>query len=176
MRPYKRFVFILLALFLSSAVAAAGPIGSPAPAFTLPDEGGRPVELERFRGRVVFLNFWASWCGPCKKELPEINAFIDRYGAGDAVVLAVNIDKKRSHADAFIERLPKLSKNLITLFDPEATVIPGYKARAMPTSFIIDTRGRIRYIHFGFNEADPEKWAGEIDALLAEARRSGGAP
>ncbi|MFQ5587066.1 MAG: TlpA family protein disulfide reductase [Thermodesulfobacteriota bacterium] len=145
-----------------------GWIGAPAPGFTLKDADGRAVSLSQYKGRVIFINFWASWCGPCKKEFPALNAFIEKYDPSEVVALAINIDKKRSHADNFLKRMPGLSKNMIVLFDPRSKVIPAYKARAMPTSFVIDRAGKIRYLHFGFNERDPAKWATEVGGLLKE--------
>jgi thiol-disulfide isomerase/thioredoxin len=79
---------------------------------------------------VVFINFWASWCAPCKKEFPELNSIIERYDPSEFVVLAVNIDKKRAHADKFLRTINGLNTNLIVLYDPASTVIPLYKARA----------------------------------------------
>ncbi|MFQ5329687.1 MAG: peroxiredoxin family protein [Thermodesulfobacteriota bacterium] len=157
---------LFLLLFWSPVALHAAWIGSTAPEFTLKDGGGRSVSLEQFRGRVVFINFWASWCGPCKKEFPALNAFINKYETSDAVVLAINIDKKRSHADKFLEEIPLRSPNMIVLFDPASRVVAAYKARAMPTSFVVDRDGRIRYLHFGFNKRDKAKWTSEVDSLL----------
>lgn len=158
---------ILLAILTAGAVLSwAARINEKAPSFTLPGVDDKPVSLSDYKGKVVFVNFWASWCGPCKQELPEINAFIDKYKDADAVVLAVNIDKKKSHAVDFLSNLPKISKKLIPVLDTDAKVIPLYGAAAMPTSFILDKQGVVRYIHFGYNDKDPAKWADEINMLL----------
>jgi len=161
-----RVTMLLFLLFWSPVALHAAWVGTTAAEFTLKDGGGHAVSLEQFKGRVVFINFWASWCGPCKKEFPALNAFIGRYDPSDAVVLAINIDKKRSHADRFLEDIPLLSPNMIVLFDPASRVVASYKARAMPTSFVVDRDGKIRYLHFGFNRADKAKWTSEVDNLL----------
>ncbi|MBE9528831.1 MAG: TlpA family protein disulfide reductase [Proteobacteria bacterium] len=164
----KLFTLLLPILFLLSVTAEAARKPVPAPDFTLTDSTGKEVSLGEHRGKVVFIDFWASWCGPCKEEFPEINSFLAKYDPSEVVGLAININKKQSHADAFLDPLGSLSKNLILLFDPSAKVIPLYKASAMPTSFIVDKEGLIRHIHFGYNKGDPEKWVAEIDALISE--------
>ena len=155
-------------IFLAPAPSEAIWAGTEAPGFTLKNSAGEDVSLSRFKGKVVFLNFWASWCSPCKEELPKLNEFINKYSASDAVVLAINVDKKRSHADGFLEGVKPLSKNITLLFDPKSTVIPKYNAMAMPTSFIIDRKGVIRFFHFGYMSNDPKKWATEVDTLIKE--------
>ena len=166
----ERFLksIILLLVLLTPMVASAGWINSPAPDFTLQDSNGQKVSLSQFKGRVVLINFWASWCAPCKKEFPNLNSFVGKYDSSDVVVLAININKKRSHADDFLNDAGALNKNMFVLFDPSAKVIPLYKARAMPTSFIIDKEGLIRHVHFGYNKKDPKKWIAEVDALLGK--------
>lgn len=170
----KSLVPLLFLLLLQSTAVGAGWMKSPAPDFTLEDKDGKSVSLSSYKGRVVFIDFWASWCAPCKKEFPELNSFMARYDPSDVVALAVNIDKKRAHADDFLKKVGGLNKNLIVLYDPASTVIPLYKARAMPTSFIIDSDGLIRHVHFGYNKNDPEKWIKEVDALLSESKKSAG--
>ena len=169
----KSLTPLLSLLLLLPVSAGAGWIGTAAPDFTLEDKNGQSVSLNSYKGKVVFINFWASWCTPCKKELPELNSFIGLYGSSEIVVLAINIDKKRAHADDFLKKITRLNKNITVLYDPSSTVIPLYKARAMPTSFIIDRDGLIRHVHFGYNKDDPEKWVTEVDALLKETKENG---
>jgi len=143
--------------------------GSLAPDFTLQSVDGASISLKELRGKVVFIDFWASWCPPCKKEFPEIDRLLKNITDPDFAVLAINVDKKRAHAEDFLSTFKGgLSDRLHVLLDPGATVIPEYNALAMPTSFIIDRAGIIRYIHFGFNESDPEKWVTEVEGLLSE--------
>lgn len=160
-------VFVLFAFFIFAATFSwAGIINQKAPEFTLKDLSGKTVSLNDYRGKVVFIDFWASWCPPCKKEFPEINKFIQKYKDSDVAVLAVNVDKRRANVDDFLSQLPQLSKKMVVLLDTESSVISSYNAKAMPTSFIVDKEGVIRFVHFGYNESDPRAWADEIDKLL----------
>ena len=173
-------IFFALAMLLTPSSAMALRPGDEAPDFTLQEltlpesalnESGDEddaVSLSSFRGRVVFLNFWESWCAPCKEEIPKLSALALKFGGSDMVVLAVTVDKKRSHVDDFLKDVTPLSKNLIVLFDPGSTVIPKYEAMAMPTSFVIDRAGVIRFVHFGYLDKDPQKWAIEVDTLIKE--------
>ncbi|OGQ55527.1 MAG: hypothetical protein A3J24_08950 [Deltaproteobacteria bacterium RIFCSPLOWO2_02_FULL_53_8] len=156
----------VLFILMTAAVSNAVTIDEKAPAIVLNDLSGRAVTLEGLKGKVVFVDFWASWCGPCKQEFPEINRFISKRKDKDVVVLAVNIDKQRSHAEEFLSKIPDLSDKIIVVHDVDAKVVASYNARMMPTSFIIDKTGVVRFIHFGYNESDPASWASEIDGLL----------
>lgn len=162
----RALILTLFLMFFCAPAATAGLLNEKAPEFTLQDTNGKSVSLKDFRGKVVFIDFWASWCPPCKKEFPEINKFMGRYKPQDAVFLAINIDRTRSLADGFLSQVPALSNDLHVLLDPESSVIREYNAAAMPTSFIIDRGGVVRNIHLGYREKDPESWAEEIDGLL----------
>ncbi|MCC6502678.1 MAG: TlpA family protein disulfide reductase [Deltaproteobacteria bacterium] len=157
-------VFFLIMAF--PALSHAGVVGKAAPGFTLNGLDGKAVELERFKGTVVFLDFWASWCPPCKKEMPEIARLAEKFSSSDLSIVAVSVDKKKEHAKAFISTVPGASSSLIVLHDPEASVVSAYSAQAMPTSFIIDRAGVIRFVHFGYREEDPVEWEKEIESLL----------
>jgi peroxiredoxin len=158
---------ILLWMTLPISPSRAAWLNDKAPDFTLTDMTGKPVSLGRLRGRVVFINFWASWCPPCKKETPQLNELAERYKTSDLTVLAVNIDKTRGKAEEFLERIGLLHSNRLTiLLDPQSTVVSSYGARAMPTSFLIDREGTIRYVHLGFNESDSAIWIKEVESLF----------
>ncbi len=172
MRVFK-FILVLALGFVflvqsRTASIAAGLIGAEAHDFTLEDTAGKTHSLGDYKGRVVFIDFWASWCPPCKKEFPEINAMLKSYENSLVTGIAVNIDKKRSHADDFLKGVGVLSKSLVVLLDPESKVIKHYNALTMPTSYILDKSGKVRFVHFGYNEKDPEKWKQEIDMLVKE--------
>ncbi len=163
---FKTMIIALVAVFFTASFAHSRMINEQAPEFTLQDMFGRTVSLKDLRGKVVFIDFFASWCSPCKKEFPEINGIIGRYDESEVAFVAINVDKKRSHVEDFLFHIPSLSKRFIILLDTDSSVISSYNARAMPTSFILDRTGVVRYIHFGFRESDPESWVEEIDNLL----------
>lgn len=166
MKMIKTISIAIVAVFLVISAAHSRMINEEAPGFTLKDMDGHTVSLKDLRGKVVFIDFFASWCAPCKKEFPEINNIIGRYDESEVAFVAVNVDKKRSHVEDFLRQIPGLSKRFIVLLDTDSSVISSYNARAMPTSFILDKTGVVRYIHFGFRESDPGSWVEEIDNLL----------
>ena len=160
-------VSIIVCLLLITPLSWGAWINDEAPDFTLADLHGKQVSLGSLKGKVVFINFWANWCPPCKKEFPELNKLTKSYKDSDMVLLAINIDKNRANVDEFLGKLPEPPFNKMTvLLDPQYAVVSSYGARAMPTSFIIDREGTIRYVHLGFNETDPGKWVTEMDTIL----------
>lgn len=159
-----------LCLSLVPVLSLAARINGKAPDFTLRDINGKAFSLTDFRGKVVFIDFWASWCAPCKKELPEVSKFSRKYG-NDVVFIAINVDKRRANAEDFLLQIPGLSPGVKVLLDNDSTVVSSYNVAAMPTSFILDKEGVVRYVHFGFRESDPESWTEEIDKLLKQESR-----
>ena len=162
----RAFTLLFVLIIFSVSLSWGAALNEKAPDFTLKDLSGRAVNLKDFEGKVVFIDFWASWCTPCRVELPEISRFISQYKPDEAVVLAISIDKKRSNVAQFLENIPALSKNLHILLDPDSKVVSSYQVRAMPTSFVIDKTGVIRHIHFGYKESDPKLWIEEFNGLL----------
>lgn len=164
MKTKDVLLYILLTLIIgqiSSISTHASSIGDNAPLFSLRDISGRTWPLEDLNGKVVFINFWATWCTPCRKELPMLNDLQKKRK--DVVVLAVNIDKKRSNVESFLKRYPL---DIPVLLDPDGRVVANYGARAMPASFILDRDSRVRFIHFGFDEdKDPGLWEKEINEI-----------
>ncbi|MFQ5901842.1 MAG: peroxiredoxin family protein [Thermodesulfobacteriota bacterium] len=159
-------ILLLLSLFVVVSPSWAAWLNDNAPDFTLPDLNAQSVSLSDMRGNVVYVNFWATWCPPCKKELPQLNKLAEKYADAKFIILAVNIDRKRSIVDKFLTKYLPFSNKMRILLDPKSKAVASYAARAMPTSFIIDKEGTIRYVHLGFREADPAKWASEIETLL----------
>jgi thiol-disulfide isomerase/thioredoxin len=157
---------VLVFFALATPQLWAAWVNETAPDFTLPDMNGNQVSFDTLKGKVVFINFWASWCHPCKKEFPELNKLAEKYKGEQFVVLAVNIDKRRKNADEFLERFRPVSQNMVILFDPESSVVASYAARAMPSSFLIDKTGVIRYVHLGFWEKNTDSWVSETESLL----------
>jgi cytochrome c biogenesis protein CcmG, thiol:disulfide interchange protein DsbE len=149
-----------------AAPAFAAQAGDRAADFTLKDMQGKTVKLSSLRGKVVVLDFWASWCVPCKKELPALDSLARRYAATkkDVVVVTVNIDKDRAKAQRFLASAKVVS--LRCALDPDGGVASRYDLPAMPTSFVIDKNGIVRHVHAGFTPGDEAKLAREIDALL----------
>jgi thiol-disulfide isomerase/thioredoxin len=132
-----------------------------APAFTLPTRTGT-VSLDSLRGKVVLVDFWASWCAPCRKSFPWLRGVRERYAARGFEVLAINLDKEREQADAFLAQVPA---PFLVAFDPAAKTAEAFHVAAMPSSFLVGPTGIILYSHAGF---DPAK-TGELETLIQEA-------
>jgi thiol-disulfide isomerase/thioredoxin len=151
------FVFILLMLLVPICQA-----DSTAPVFKLPTLDGN-VDLEKLRGTLVYVDFWASWCTPCRKSFPWMNDMHEKYHAKGLKIIAINLDKKRSFVDEFLEKTP--AKFTIAL-DPNGESAKSYKLIGMPSSFIIDPKGNIIETHIGFRKKDEEKLESMFKTLL----------
>lgn len=148
------------ALPASAARVNALAPGALAPAFTLPAREGE-VSLESLRGRIVYVDFWASWCEPCRRSFAWMGALHEKYGDRLAIV-AIDLDRRREDADAFLGKNPAA---FTIAFDPAGRVAEAFHVAAMPSSFVLGPDGRILHAQAGF---DPKKTA-EIEALLAAA-------
>ncbi|MDW8328128.1 MAG: redoxin domain-containing protein [Anaerolineales bacterium] len=146
----------LNALRLASPTTAQAPIGPPAPApvvgapapdFVLFDLEGRQVRLSDFKGQVVLLNFWATWCSPCEAEMPAIEDRYATFKSHGLVVLGINQDEDTETVKAFVERL---GLSFTIVLDPGAVVGELYRARGLPTTFIVDRDGKIIVQKVGF--------------------------
>jgi peroxiredoxin len=137
--------------------------GQKAPEFALPTLKGQTVSLASLRGKVVLVDFWAQWCEPCKKELPELDKLAKSYAGKGVVVLAVNIDKQRANAERLVKQL---GLSLDVLLDPAGSVAGSYDPPKMPSSFVVDKHGIVRYVNEGFEgPGDVEKFKHELDEL-----------
>jgi len=162
----RKPALILLVLFLALP-ALAKPTPDPAskaptaPRFSLPGRTGT-VSLDSLRGRVVYVDFWASWCDPCRRSFPWLSSLSARYSAKGLTVVAINLDKDRHAAEAFLERFPA---SFPVAFDPSGRTAEAYGVSVMPSSFLIGPNGKLLSSHAGF---DPRK-TDAIEALIKEA-------
>ena len=147
-----------------AAPAAAVDAGAPAPGFALPDRAGEIISLEKMRGRVVYVDFWASWCGPCRQSFPWMSEMQRKYGAKGFTVLAVNVDKRDADAQRFLQQVPAA---FTIVYDPKGQVPAAYGVKAMPNSFLIDAEGRVANVEYGFKDERKAELEREIAALVA---------
>lgn len=159
-------VLFFAVAFLQGAAGGAALDGA-APRFALSNSHGLRRTLSDYKGKVVFINFWASWCAPCRVELPELNRLAGDYEGRKLRVLAVNVDRQRAEARRLLARLGLKRSHFEILWDSRSKAVSAYNIEGMPCSFVIDRRGVLRFTHVGFHDADPGKWRQEIDALLA---------
>lgn len=158
-----------VARYLSAALFAIGLstlISSPAHAVELTQLEGSPVKsADQLHGKVVVIDFWASWCGPCRKSFPWFNQMQQKYQQQGLVVLAVNEDEERADADKFLLQFPA---QFAVLFDVAGEVASQYQLQGMPTTLLLDRQGRVRFTHAGFFESKTASYEQEIQQLLQE--------
>jgi thiol-disulfide isomerase/thioredoxin len=156
----------LLAIFAAGSIpVAARTDARMAPSISLPDREGAMITLESLRGHVVLVDIWASWCPPCKAAFPAYDELFRRYRDRGFEVLAINVDEKRSAADEFLNGK---QFQMRVLFDPKGVAPLGFNLRAMPTSYIVDKRGEIRFSHQGFTSQAVPELQRQIEQLMAE--------
>jgi cytochrome c biogenesis protein CcmG/thiol:disulfide interchange protein DsbE len=155
-----RLLAAVIVVFFSSISSFA----KPAPAFSLPTATGT-ISLDSLRGHVVYLDFWASWCDPCRKSFPWMNELQKNFADKGLTVIAVDLDAKRESADKFLSTHPA---GFTVAFDPKATLPPLYNVKAMPSSFLIDKEGNIVSTHIGFQDKDTANLEKQVVELLAK--------
>lgn len=149
---------------LAAPLAFAIEAGQAAPDFSLAGADGRTLQLAAHRGKVVYLDFWASWCAPCRRSFPWMNAMQDKHGAAGLVVLGVNVDQQRADADRFLAQVPA---RFAIAYDPQGTSPRLYAIRAMPSSVLIDREGRVVVVHAGFRDEERDELEAKIRAAMA---------
>jgi peroxiredoxin len=155
--------FISSCLLFGNAYAVEK--GNTAPNFTLKSRSGENLKLSEFRGEVVMINFWASWCGPCRQEMPELESLYQRYKPMGFTLLGINVDDQIKNADKMLKQIPV---SFPVLYDSEHKVSDLYKVAAMPTTILLDRNGTIHDIHLGYQPGMEKLYQEQIEALLIE--------
>jgi len=148
-----------------SITSNASEITGPAPDFTLKSKGGENVRLEDMRGQVVMLNFWASWCGPCRQEMPLMEEIYQKYEKFGFTILAVNVDEDSADADRFLDAVPV---TFPILYDNESRISELYDVDAMPTTVMIDRDGNKRFLHRGYKPGYEDDYRKQVKKLIRE--------
>jgi peroxiredoxin len=156
---------LVFTLCLSAAAQAAVSPASPAPDFTLKSNEGRNLRLSEQRGQVVLVNFWASWCGPCRQEMPHLNKLYDKYKSAGFILLGVNIDDSLDTAAATAQ---KWGVRFPVLFDADKAVSKRWDLGSMPATVLVDRDGKVRYLHRGYREGVEDTYEQQIRALVKE--------
>ncbi len=154
---------IVLTLF--SQPSQNNLVGKKAVEFSLPDVNGGEVALQSFRGKVVLLNFWATWCGPCREELPELDRVQEKFRKRGFAVVAVTVDNELENIRGFLK---KYDLKLQALWDRRKKLADAYKVEKMPSSYLIDRNGVIRFVHLGYNAEELKRIEAEIDEMLGK--------
>ena len=154
----------LLAAVLALAPARAA-LDSPAPDFTLKSASGENIKLSELRGQVVLINFWASWCGPCRQEMPLLDQMYQKYGPLGFTLLGVNVEQDTKDAERMLKDAPV---TFPILFDAENQVSKLYDVTAMPSTVLVDRDGKVRYMHKGYQPGYENEYQTQIRALVRE--------
>jgi peroxiredoxin len=161
-RGLARVALLTGTLAVSSLVGASASL---APSFTLPSRSGDTVSLDSLKGKVVMLNFWASWCGPCRQEMPLLDQMHKRYSSLGFTLLGVNVEANTQDAERWLSETPV---SFPVLFDKDSKVSQLYNVNAMPSTVFIDRKGNVRYLHRGYKPGDESEYLNQIRALLKE--------
>ena len=160
-----RIILLVLAIFMGSSLASSGLTGQTAPDFVLKSATGENLRLSEYRGDVVMINFWATWCGPCRQEMPLLDELYGRYQRVGFNLLGVNSDDDSRRAMAMVN---ELGISFPVLFDEDKKVSKLYEVEAMPLTILLDREGTVRHVHHGYQPGYEQKYLNEIRSLLRE--------
>jgi peroxiredoxin len=165
MRPSVLLATLLLATAGPACAAAPPAASAPAPDFTLPARDGGNVQLSALKGQVVMINFWATWCGPCRQEMPLLEQIHAKFEPLGFTLLGVNVEPDSATATAWLKGMPV---TFPILFDTKNAVAERFGVMGMPSSVFVDREGRVRYVHRGYKPGDEAQYADMIRSLVKE--------
>jgi peroxiredoxin len=154
---------LAISTVLTPFARAAAP--APAPDFTLPARDGGNVRLSDLRGQVVMINFWATWCGPCRQEMPLLQQIQAKYEPLGFTLVGINVEPDSAAA---ITWLKQVSVSFPILFDQKNVVAEQFGVQGMPSSVFVDRAGNVRYVHRGYQPGDEAKYADMVRSLAKE--------
>ena len=164
-RIFSSILAVVTVLFASSLQASSVKLAEEAPDFTLKSLGGENLRLEEYRGQVVLINFWASWCGPCRQEMPILDRLHQRYEDTGFAVLGVNVEGEVAPAKKIVD---KTNVTFPVLIDEGQSVSQLYDLEAMPSTVVVDRDGKVRYVHRGYKPGDEAKYVEVVKTLIRE--------
>ena len=146
------------------AGAGAAEVGEAAPPFSLMTADGEAMALADLRGRVVYVDFWASWCAPCRRSFPWMNAMQQRYADRGLTIIAVNVDRRRADAERFLQIN---TARFAVVYDEQGATPQAYSVKGMPSSYLIDARGTVVDVELGFRDDRKDAIEDQIRSLLS---------
>ncbi len=159
-------IVAMLSAFVALSWPAAATDGSvPAPEFNLVNRAGGQLSLASLRGQVVMINFWASWCGPCRQEFPALDEMYRKYKPMGFTMVGINVESEKADAERFLGARPV---SFPILFDPDNKVSGNYGVSAMPTTVLVDRQGRLRWQHRAYKPGDEAKYIEQIRQMVRE--------
>lgn len=162
------FVVILGMIPDPHIVAQTLEIGKKAPDFVGVDLSNKKISLSQFKGKVVIINFWATWCMPCRRELPFFSDLYKEYNKKGLVILGINLDRQRARAKNFLKTYPL---PFPVVFDSKQQIVPIYKPRTIPASYLLDRKGIINHVHLGYRFKDQAIWREKIKKVLSKYKK-----
>ncbi len=161
------FIAMVAALLLAANAWSAKTtlLHKPAPDFTLKSLEGPNIKLSELRGDVVLINFWASWCGPCRQEMPLLEELNTKYAPMGFTMLGVNVEQDSTAAKSM---LAELGISFPILFDDQNSVSESYDVIAMPTTIVVDRDGNVQYVHHGYKPGDEDKYQDAIRSAIRQ--------
>jgi thiol-disulfide isomerase/thioredoxin len=162
----RAFSVLVMTTLVASLAWAAQTLSGPAPGFSLQSRDGQQVSLASLKGKVVMVNFWATWCVPCRQEMPHLEALYEKYNSLGFELLAVNVEKNNAEgARKWLEETPV---TFPVLFDPNNEVTKLYKVQTMPSTVLVARDGTMRFIHHGYKPGYEDEYQTQVRALLRE--------
>ena len=166
----KRLLTVCLLMaapvLLPTAVVLAEALpAEPAQAFSLAARDGSKISLSQYAGQVVMINFWASWCGPCRQEMPLLEGLYQRYESLGFALLGVNVDEDPTQA---LDYLDEVEVSFPVLLDTQNSVSKAYDVIAMPSTILVGRDGTLRYIHHGYQPGYENDYQNQIRELIRE--------
>ncbi|MCP5046924.1 MAG: TlpA family protein disulfide reductase [bacterium] len=154
-------------LILTGSILFAQKIDTKAPGFSGQNPDGKTISLSDFKGKVVLLDFWASWCGPCRKAFPLLVELYKKNKDKDFEIIAINLDRDKNSMNNFLKKQGE-PVSFPIIFDPKGDIPPLYDLKAMPTTYLIDKKGIIRFYHRGFSNSHEKLYEEEVTLLINE--------
>lgn len=161
----RGFTLFAVAAALAIGAATTAMAKDAAPDFTLKSRDGSNLRLSELRGQVVMINFWASWCGPCRQEMPLLDALYQQYEPLGFTLLGVNVEQDVADAERLLKDAPV---NFPVLYDPDNAVTKAYDVVAMPSTILVDRDGNMRYVHHGYKPGYEDDYQAQIRELIRE--------
>jgi thiol-disulfide isomerase/thioredoxin len=166
----SRFAALLALVFVAALLVGSLSVAAPstpakAPDFKLPLKGGNDMALSQLRGQVVMINFWASWCGPCRQEMPLLETIHKKYKPMGFTMLGVNVEPDSKLADDFLKKTPV---SFPVAYDRESKVSKLFRVQGMPSTVIVDRKGNVRVVHKGYKPGDENTYLTHIRSLIRE--------
>ena len=165
MPRYAGLAVRTLAVLAVALPALATSSSAPAPDFTLPSNAGKTVNLSQYKGQVVMINFWATWCGPCRQEMPLLESIYKKYNKMGFTLIGVNVEPDSKPAEDWLKATPV---SFPILFDTKSEVSKMYEVSGMPSTVILDRKGNVAFIHHGYKPGDENEYQDSIRKLVRQ--------